>query len=359
VKMLQNREEGVELCSSLDVMCDEICGWVCVCVLCSAASWDHADGAASSASDLFLLSTNLQKDVGQQQPNSQLHANLFSSYQLQSIGQPGRAAQPSASPAGRADDLNSLLSRLSSSRHADLLSSGNASLADFEDAEFDTSAINKMVDEFAAGDDEEEVAAAQSAAEAWGPVPASYNFDAFSNAQPSSKIPAPGAAPAPLPAPQSTPTKGAMSLADLEAKLRSGVAPSEAAPITAAAQQAGASENPALAGLPAALHQLVLSGQTAPLQPGQSPPGMERSQTGSSSTYSGPPLPHFQHGAPAPQGLSVDDRDRQHFYIPLPKSHHGLGFMTKSEIALVFRIQLSQLQNVGDPLSDGQYYMHR
>lgn len=267
-----------------------------------------------------------------------LHADLFRGYSLQSLGRPAPSAAPVQAPsaASRSDDLDSLLARLESSKRAEALHSGAGTLADLDESDFDTSAmLAKMVDDF--GDDEDEVAAAASAASAWGPVPAGYAFDSYAQAGSAAgplstptktHIPAPGSSPAqmtvPHPTPmqaQGTPAKGAMSLADLEARLK------------------GASvSGPPGFGTP----------QQQPQQQQQQP------QTPTQGiTYMGPALPHFQHGAPAPQGLSVDDHERQHFYIPLG-STRNLGFMTKSEIALVFRIQLSQLQSIGDPLSDGQ-----
>ena len=279
-------------------------------------------------------------------------SNLLSSYSLQSLGpaRPAPAAQPVVSPAAQASDLASLMSRFESSGQTDAMSSGFDVVGGYDDQFFDAADMQKMVAALDADDDADEVAAAQSAASAWGPVPA--NYSAFQAAPPAK---GPQQIPAPSSAAQSTPIKGVMTMQEQQAKMAGAAA-------SPAPQQQ--SENLALAGLPAALHHLALSGQTG--QPGQvaappgfSPPPQQQQQPPQpvhGVTYMGPALPHFQHGSPAPQGLSVDDHERQHFYIPLPRSSHNLGFMTKSEIALVFRIQLSQLQSIGDPLSDNFYY---
>lgn len=282
------------------------------------------------------MSANLRGSSGADL--SAMHQSMLQGYSLHSLQQPKSTsfAAPARSTAPE-DDLAAMLSRFESSSVSSALSAGSAPLSSLNEfSDFDSRAL-RMVDELA--DDEEEVAAAKSAASAWGPPTASatnaYGFNQAAYApMPStplkSHIPAPGASPAQLPPPQNTPAKGAVSLADLERQLK--VAGATSSP-TMVSQPAPGS------GLPPALQQLAAAQQ----------------QPTPTITYSGPPLPLFQHGSPAPQGLSVDDHERQHFYIPLPRSNHGLGFMTKSEIALVFRIQLSQLQSIGDPLSDDFY----
>ena len=312
-----------------------------------AAPWD-TDPASSPASDLLLLS-----DLGRFGPSTggvvpsadAVHHNLFKNFHLQSLETKERNTLPPTSTArssNPADDISSLLSKFESSSTARELSLGSgtlSSLNDFED--FDTRAL-RMVDEL---DEDDEIAAAKRATTAWGAPPtnssASYGFSnsyqtggSIMQSPLKSTIPPPGDQAPPLPTPTNTPAKGAFNLDEFERQLKSGSS-SGAAP-------SSASTDPALANLPQALHHLVLSGQTQPPQAQQ--------------TYTGPPLPQFQHGSPAPQGLSIDENDRQHFYIPLPRNQHGLGFMTKSEIALVFRIQLSQLQSIGDPLVDDFYY---
>jgi len=315
-----------------------------------SAPWD-----GDAAQDALLLASHLRADAVSNTSRDAVGglsgSQLLQGYALHSL--PQRSASgayqssssvPSAS--ARADDLNSLLSRLSNSR-SDLLQSGTGTLSELDDAlDFDQAALlDKMLDDFGPDDEEQdEVAAARSATAAWGGLPTN-----------TMQIPAPTGASV-LPQPTEA-AKGALSLAELEARLGAGAQQHQQQQLPTQSQQQ-AHVDPALAGLPAALHQLVLSGQGGPQQ---GPPGFAP-QSGAAPLagppgYTGPALPHFQHGTPAPQGLSVDDRERQHFFIPLPRAQHGqLGFMTKSEIALVFKIQLSQLQNVGNPLSDDFYY---
>jgi len=332
---------------------------------------------AEAGASVFLLESSLGSRglgmgtgglSGSSSSHSQsLHDALFKGFDAQPLHHGQRVHQQStdrlsSSSSVSASDISALLNRVESSRLTSSLAAGSTSISalhEFDDFDFGASSVLKLVsDEEEEEEEAAEVEAAHEAVKAWG----SHSSIPASSATPLSTpikghIPAPGAdssSPASLPvphptpvgAPPATPAKGVVSLAELESRLKSGASPAND-------QQAQAQTLPQSQTQAQPQTQSQVQGGT---QFAASPAAPPQSASPVTHGYTGPPIPQFPSGAPAPPGLSVDEHERPHWYIPLTRPSHQLGFMTKSEIALVLRIQLSQLQNIGSALSDDFYY---